>query len=156
MMKGEKKLRFIEEKMQQALWFNLPWERRVRKVDTGFGACMPWQTIAQNQSNPQSSHPRSWTEWRPLGTGVHRNWLASRCSGCVLVRILLVWLPFPLAFHLELKGLRQRSAGQSRACRRRNKRIRDGFCWAGRQSGLQIDVERVSHNYLFVLSDTCV
>lgn len=58
-------------------------------------------------------HPRSWTEPGPLGTGVHSGRLARRCSGCVPVRILPVGLPFPLAFHLELKGLRESSAGQS-------------------------------------------
>lgn len=49
-----------------------------------------------------------------LRTGVRRGRLASRCSDCVPVRILPVGLPFPLAFHVELKGLRMSSAGQSR------------------------------------------
>lgn len=45
---------------------------------------------------------------------MRRGRLASRCIGFVPVRILPGGLPFPSVFHLELKELRENSAGQRR------------------------------------------
>lgn len=79
---------------------------------------------------------------------VEAGWSAYAVVGS-WVRILTVRLPFPLAFHLELKGMRESSP-------RRSWVVEEGtrgsvMALARHEDGLWIDLEEVSHIFGHIL-----